>query len=225
MASTHHRIGLAALSAALFLAPCLAAPARAAEQFSIEAEAEDGAVSIRIKALVHAHYPVIWGTLTDYDQLAQFVPGMKSSRTIERRGPVAVVEQKGVAEVLIFSYPIEVTVESTESPPDSIGVRVLKGNLKRLDGGYRLERVPGSETGHMLSWRGVIEPSFSLPSLLTVPLMRSTLQRHFQAMLREIERREALAYPPPPLLVAPAGTPGAPAVAPPSGPPAATPGT
>jgi ribosome-associated toxin RatA of RatAB toxin-antitoxin module len=221
----NHRLGSVALSAALALAPCLAAPARAAEQFSIEANAEDGAVSIRIKALVHAHYPVIWGTLTDYDQLAQFVPGMKSSRTIERRGAVAVVEQKGVAEVLIFTYPIEVTVESTESPPDNISVRVIKGNLKRLDGGYRLERVPGSETGYMLSWRGVIEPAFSLPSLLTVPLMRSTLERHFQAMLREIERREALAHPPPPTLIAPQGMPAAPAVVLPPGPPALTPGT
>lgn len=224
MASTHHRIGSAALAAALLLAPCLVAPACAAEQFSIEADAEDGAVSVRIKALVRAHYPVIWGTLTDYDQLPQFIPGMKSSRTIERRGAVAVVEQKGVAEVLIFSYPIEVTVESTESPPDNIGVRVLKGNLKRLDGGYRLERVPGSEAEFMLSWRGVIEPAFSLPSLLSVPLMRSTLQRHFLAMLREIERREALAYPPPAPLVAPQGMPAAPAVAPPSAPPTVVPG-
>jgi len=225
MAYTAHlvrAIAPAALAAALLLGPgaCagLGGCAQAAENFSIDASAEDGAVAIRIKALVRAHYPVIWGTLTDYDQLPQFIPGMRSSRAIERRGPIVVVEQKGVAEVLIFSYPIEVTLESTEQPPSAIGVRVLKGNLKRLDGGYRLEKVAGSEKAFMLAWNGVIEPDFSLPSLLSVPLMRSTLQRHFLAMVAEIERREAIAHPPataaPPALPAAPAQPAVPAAAP-----------
>lgn len=219
------RIAPAALAAALVLGPG-AGLARAAENFSIQAEAEEGAVSIRIRATVRAHHQVIWSTLTDYDQLAQFIPGMKSSRTVERRGPVVVVEQKGIAEVLIFNYPIEVTVESTESPPDAISVRVLKGNLKRLDGGYRVEKA-GGENAHLISWRGVIEPDFALPSLLSVPLMRSTLQRHFLAMLAEIERREAVAYPPvAPITATPTSPPAAPApsVPPVQSAPAAAPG-
>lgn len=170
--------------------------ARAVEDFSIHASHQGDAVALHVQARVHARAAVIWGTLTDYDHLPQFVPGLTSSRVLERRGASAVVEQKGAARVLFFSYPIEVTVESLENPPDRLGVRVLKGNLKQLEGGYRLQPVAGSEGEFVLSWRGVIEPDFSLPAFLTVPLLRSTFQEQFLAMVKEIERREALAAPP-----------------------------
>ncbi|MDB5805377.1 MAG: hypothetical protein JWN73_2699 [Betaproteobacteria bacterium] len=170
-----------------------AASARAAEDFSIEASHQGGAVTLHVRARIHARPAVIWGTLTDYDKLAQFVPGMKSSRVLERRGLTTVVEQKGFARVLFFSYPIEVTVESLESPPDRLLVHVLKGNLRQLDGGYHLAPVEGSEGDCLLSWRGVIEPDFDVPSFITVPLLRSTFKEQFLAMVTEIERREALA--------------------------------
>jgi len=172
---------------------CPAGGARAAEDFSIESSHQGGAVTLHVRARIHARPAVIWGTLTDYDNLAQFVPGMKSSRVLERRGPATVVEQKGAAHVLFFSYPIEVTVESLESPPDRLLVRLLKGNLRQLDGGYHLSPVEGSEGDYLLSWRGVIEPDFNVPSLITVPLLRSTFKEQFLAMVKEIERRETLA--------------------------------
>jgi len=167
--------------------------AQAAEDFSIEASHQGDAVTLHVRARIHARPAIIWGTLTDYDKLAQFVPGMKSSRVLERRGLATVVEQKGAAHVLFFSYPIEVTVESLESPPDRLLVRVLKGNLRQLEGGYHLSAVEGSEGDYLLSWHGVIEPDFSVPSLITVPLLRSTFKEQFLAMVKEIERREALA--------------------------------
>ncbi|HEX4329711.1 MAG TPA: SRPBCC family protein, partial [Burkholderiales bacterium] len=176
-----------------WLLACLAAPAAAAEDFSIESSHQGGAVVLHVQVRIHARPAVIWGTLTDYDKLAQFVPGMTSSRVLERHGLTAVVEQKGAARVLFFSYPIEVTVESLESPPDRLMVRVLKGNLRQLEGGYHLSPVEGSEGDYLLSWRGVIEPDFDVPSLITVPLMRSTFKEQFLAMVKEIERREALA--------------------------------
>ncbi|HEY4371580.1 MAG TPA: SRPBCC family protein [Burkholderiales bacterium] len=195
---------LAALPAAL-----VGEQARAAEDFSIEAEHQGEAVALHVQARIHARAAVIWGTLTDYEHLPQFVPDMTSSRVLERHGQAAVVEQKGSARVLFFSYPIEVTVESTESPPDRLSVRMLKGNLRQLEGGYRLKPVPGSEGDYVLSWRGVIEPAFSVPSFITVPLLRSTFKEQFLAMVGEIERREALA-------AAPASAPAiAPAPAPP----------
>jgi len=181
-----------ALAAAL---PALSV-ARAADNFSIEAQAQDGAVAIHVQTRLRAHFPVIWATLTDYDGLAQFVPGIKYSKVLERHGATVVIEQRGAAEILFFSYPIDVTVETLENSPDAISVRVLKGNLKRLEGGYRIDRVAGRDNEFVLTWRGVIEPAFAVPSFITVPLLRSTLQHQFLAMVQEIERREALLVPP-----------------------------
>ena len=49
------------------------------------------------------------------------------------------MEQDGEARLLFVSFPIKVVVESAEFPPHLITVRVLKGNLKQLDGRYRIE--------------------------------------------------------------------------------------
>ncbi len=173
------------------LALACAAPAWAAQDFSIEAHAQGNAVVIHTRARIHAHLAVICTTKNDYEHLPQFVPGMKSSRVLEKHGNTSIVEQKGVMEILMFSYPIEVTVETVEHLPDSISVRVLKGNLKQLDGGYTLEQVADHENEYILHWQGVIEADFAMPNFITVPLMRSNLQRQFLGMVGEIEKREA----------------------------------
>jgi hypothetical protein len=171
-----------------------AVPDSGESALTVDAQASGAAVEIHARAVVQAPHAVIWSTLTDYDRQSAWIPGMASSRVLARQGDVAVVEQSGRAEVWLFSYPIHVVVESREQPPDAIQVRVLRGNLRRLDGGYRLVRlrdasgVPGPER-YELSWRGRIESEIHLPALLSVPLMRSNLRLQFQGMLDEIGRR------------------------------------
>lgn len=175
------------LRAALLL--LWAAAASAAEGVTVEATRRDAAVEVRAHALLEASFDTVWGTLTDYDHLAEFIPGLKRSRVVERKGGSLVVEQEGEARFLLFTYPIAVTLLATARRPSAIDVRVLKGNLRRLDGGYRLERV---DTGKIaLRWVGLIEPE-ALPPLLGVLVMRATIESQFTGMVREIERREAV---------------------------------
>jgi hypothetical protein len=163
-----------------------------ADQVSIEATGRGTAVAIVARATIKAPYALIWQTLTDYDHLSDFIPGMVKSRVIERHGSAAIVAQTGKAAILFFSYPIEVVVESLEKPPNFIGIRVLKGNLKQLDGGYRIERTGDKDDEAVLHWSGLIEPSLPVPLFITVPLMRANISDQFNGMVKEIERREAL---------------------------------
>jgi ribosome-associated toxin RatA of RatAB toxin-antitoxin module len=178
------------LGAALLLAAlCASAAAAAAEGFQVLAKPQDGAVFVDARATVHAPHALIWGTLTDYDHLAEFIPGMRSSRTTERRGPTAIVEQKGEAGFFVFSYGIDVVVASTEQYPHAIEIAVLSGNLKRLDGRYKVE--PGEHEGSwVVRWEGLIEPALRLPRFLELRLIRSSLADQFRGMIDEIERRE-----------------------------------
>jgi carbon monoxide dehydrogenase subunit G len=166
--------------------------AKGAEQMSVEASHEGAAVQVIARATITAPHALIWQTLTDYDHLSEFIPGMEKSHVIGRRDGVATVEQVGKASVLFFHYPIEVVVESIEEPPYSIGIRVIKGNLKRLDGGYRLEKVSEKENEFVLHWSGYIEPSLPVPHFIMAPLLRANIADQFQGMVKEIERREAL---------------------------------
>ena len=165
--------------------------AAAAEGVLVSAESRGTAVAIDARATIHAPHALIWSTLTDYGHLAEFVPGMQSSKITERRGATAIVEQRGEAGFLIFSYGIDVVVASTEYYPDTIEIRVLKGNLKRLEGRYQVER--GEKEGSWtVSWAGLIEPSLMLPQFLGVRLIRGSLVEQFRGMIDEIERRDMI---------------------------------
>lgn len=164
----------------------------AADGVTIHAEKRGNAVAIEARALLVAPLPLIWATLTDYDRLSTFVPGMYFSRVIERHGPAAVVRQLGEAGFLFLTRPIDVVVESLEKPPHVIEIHVLSGNLKKLDGRYHIEPLPGMPGQFVLRWSGLIEPEDKLPPLIGIPLLRLNIGDQFRGVVREIERRAAL---------------------------------
>jgi ribosome-associated toxin RatA of RatAB toxin-antitoxin module len=163
--------------------------APAAEDISVESIRRDDALDIACRATIDAPLDIVWRTLTDYEHLPEFIPGMRSSRVIERRGAEVVVEQSGEARFLFLSYPIEVTVLSTERLPQALEVSLIKGNLKQFHGAYRIE--PQGAQRILLTWAGTIE-ALSMPPLIGALLMRSAIEDQFRGMVSEIERREAL---------------------------------
>ena len=136
---------------------------------------------------------IIWTTLTDYERLPEFIPGLRKSRVVSRAmsssGAVTVVEQSGEARFLFFSFPIDVMLEAVEIPPALLRVRALSGTLRYLDGSYRMVSEPGSAK-LILHWVGTIAPDLSLPPLLGEVVMRMSIEDQFSGMVREIERRE-----------------------------------
>ena len=171
--------------AALALLPLAAWPA---DDLTVEAYRRGAAVEVVARATLSASHELVWRTLTDYEGLAAFIPGLRSSRVIERRGREAVIEQVGEAKFLFFRFPIDVTVTSIEKPPEAIEVRLLRGNLRQLEGGYRIE--PGARSGTLvLHWRGLIQPETALPPLFGEVIMRARIEDQFAGMVREIERR------------------------------------
>ena len=180
----------------LFFLACLllelcAGTARGAEDLAVDAVRKGEFIEVRAHATLEASLSVIWTALTDYDRLPEFIPGLRKSKVVSRKGPVVIVEQSGEARFLMFTFPIEVTLEATERPPSQIQVRALAGNLRHFEGGYRVEPEPnGSKI--VLKWVGSIIPDVSLPPLIGEVVMRMQIEDQFTGMVREIERREGL---------------------------------
>ena len=185
-ASAARATALALLMLAAWAGAALGAPV------SVEASRRGNAVAIEARATIVAPYALIWQTLTDYDHLSRFIPGMASSRVIVRHGGTAIVAQTGEAGFLFLKLPVDVVVESREKPPGYIGLRMLKGNLTQLYGGYRIERSDLQDDEYVLHWSGLIERPTLLPLFVAVPLMRANIADQFRGMVREIERREAM---------------------------------
>jgi len=179
-----------ALGFAVALAAGVAHPA---DRLSVTAVPDGDAVAIEARAVLDVPLTVVWDTLTDYEHVARFIPGIASSRVRRRVGSVVTVEQSGRVRFLFLSYPVDVVLEAEEHFPDAIHARSVAGNVALSGGGYRLARDP-TGGGIELRWSGRVVPSFWIPMFISVPALRGTLEEQFRAMVAEIERRAAAAH-------------------------------
>lgn len=163
--------------------------ASGAEDLSVVVRAQESGFEIEARATLDVPVELVWRTLTDYGRLAQFIPGLDSSRVVGREGSTALVEQHGRAGYWFLTWPIDVTLASTERPPNAIDVRLVRGNLRRLAGGYRLSVADGRV---VLAWRGIVEPAFRLPRFIEERVISTNVTTQFKGMVDEIERRHGL---------------------------------
>ena len=163
--------------------------ASGSDTIDVQAQRTGDLVAVRARATLHAPLALVWATLTDYERLPEFIPGLKHSRVVARNGPSTTVEQTGEARFLFLSVPIEVTIESTERPPN-IEVRRISGTLRHLQGRYETEVSSTHPPVVQLRWIGTIAPEADLPPLIGETLIRMQIQQQFAGMVQEIERRE-----------------------------------
>lgn len=181
----------AALFAHLALAAACCAPCLVqAQDLSVRTGRDGDFVTISAWAVMRVDPQVAWTVLSDYDQLAKFIPDMKSSRVLSRHGNVVRVEQKGDVGFLFYKEPVIVVLEVREDPPSRISARGLEGNVKGLETRYELS---SSASGVRLDYSGRFDPDFAIPPLIGMPIVNRLIERRFRAMVAEIQRRDALA--------------------------------
>jgi ribosome-associated toxin RatA of RatAB toxin-antitoxin module len=150
--------------------------ARSGDAFQVDASAEfDGTVSRA------------WQVLTDYGRFAEFVPDLSSSRVLSREGNRAVVEQKGEARVLFFSFPIDVRLVVTEHPRERIVSQAVAGNFREMRGTYSLEAGQGRV---MVRYAGRLVPDFFVPPVVGTLALRRNVEATFRALVGEMERQQ-----------------------------------
>jgi len=160
-----------------------------AQDISTEVTAQGEFIVVRATADLPASRMTAWNVLTDYDRLAQFIPDMEYSRVVSRGPNGLVVAQKGRYGVLFFARDVEVQLAVIESPPHTVVSRFLSGNVRDMSGRYDLSE---NGSGTRLVYQGRLLPAEDLPPLIGLVMVRYALERHFTAMVREIERRDAL---------------------------------
>lgn len=161
----------------------------------VQAERKGALIEVRARALLRAPMDVVWRTLTDYERLPEFIPGLETSRVIRRNGAQVLVAQTGRASFLFLTVPIAVVLESTERPPHVVEVRRVSGSIHHLQGRY--EARPQVDGRVSLSWVGLISPDTDLPPLIETTLVRLSIREQFVGMVQEIERRAGTRSPAP----------------------------
>jgi len=175
----------------LMLAVAMTGLVRAAAAPAIESriEREGEYITVSASALMQVDARIAWEVLSDYDNLARFIPDMTSSRAVSRSGNRVLVEQKGEFGFFFYRQPVDVLLEVLEVPPHRIDARRIAGNIRELETRYELGT---SAAGVRFDYSGRFIPGFSVPPLIGMPIVRRIVERRFRAMVEEIVRRDAL---------------------------------
>jgi len=134
-----------------------------------------------------------WEVLTDYDRFSDFIPGMETSHVVVRHAHNVVVDQRGEASLLFFTFPLRVRLVIEESPYHRIVAHAVEGNFREFRGAYDLE-VRGRLV--RLRYSGQCTPTFSIPPFISTILVRHIVEKRFSAMVDEILRRQRLSHAP-----------------------------
>jgi ribosome-associated toxin RatA of RatAB toxin-antitoxin module len=177
---------------ALLIVSVALAPIAQAADVAVRATREGDVLLIEASAEFEADAALTWRVLTDYDRLPEFIPNLRMSKVVARAPGEITVEQKGVARLLVFSYPVEVRLAVTESPPVKVVSRAVSGNFREMSSVYALETREGRVR---LTYSGRMVPDFFVPPLIGTWVLRHNVEVTFSALVDEMVRRqrEALA--------------------------------
>lgn len=159
---------------------------------SIQTRRQDDAIIVEATAEFASRMEDAWAVLTDYDHLSQFIPNMESSRIVGRHPAGPVIEQKGVARLLLFRYPLVIRLAVMEFPPYRIVSRGAGGSFKYFRGVYDLSVIEGRTHLH---YTCEMVPDFFIPPFLGTAVLRHNVEESFGALAHEIVRRSAASRP------------------------------
>jgi len=180
------RFGLVAL---LLAAGLLGEPTQAVAAdpgLRVDADSTFGVISIDAETLVPADAKTAWAVLTDYDNLARFVPEMKFSRTVSAPGQPKRVEQRGKSGMLSFFTPEYIVLQMEETPFERIRFHKVAGDLKSMRGEWL---IVGDGNPVRVLYRARIVPRVPLPPLLGTTMIERDVEIKLAAIRREIARR------------------------------------
>ena len=178
--------GRAALAVlALLLAVAVAQPAASAATISVSSEHRGDAIHIRASTVLNVDTATVWRVLTDYDRYPEFIPDLRTSRIVARHGANVTVEQSGDAALWLFKWPLNITFEINELPPNGLQSRAVAGSLRALASNYTLTTVAA---GVRLDYEGDIAPGFEFFGDIEQIAVKQNVARQFQALADEIER-------------------------------------
>ena len=157
----------------------------AASPVAVTVERDGDAYHITASATLRTDVGTAWRILTSYGDYARFIPGIRWSRVISRRGDSVTVEQSDDSLLWPLHWPLRVVYEITERPPDRIESRAIARMMPPLDSHYRLTGTPN---GVRVEYSGRVDAGYAGLGDIEQWALERSINRQFQALADEIER-------------------------------------
>ncbi|MEP6607192.1 MAG: SRPBCC family protein [Burkholderiaceae bacterium] len=170
---------------------------------TVSVERDGDMFHVRALARVAVDPRVAWDTITDYEHMREFVPNIDRSRVVSRNGSRIIVEHTGQFPLFLFDIPVRVRLVITQQPYERIVARSEVGEvdgepqtLRSFLGSYDLTVVTVERrAGVRIDYESQFELAEPLPpivgDLFGTAMVTKTVRHQFEAMLREMMRRQA----------------------------------
>ncbi|MBA2411410.1 MAG: SRPBCC family protein [Burkholderiaceae bacterium] len=174
---------------------------------TITVERDGDTFSVRARATVAVDPRVAWETITDYEHMRDFLPNIERSRVVSRKGTRSIVEHLGQFPLFLFDIPVRIRLSITQQPYERVVARSEPGEidgepqtLRSFVGTYDLSVVTvDRRAGVRLEYESRFELAAPLPpivgDLFGTAMVTKTVRNQFEAMLREMARRQAARAP------------------------------
>ncbi len=147
------------------------------------------------KVLVTASVATAWQVLTDYNNFSRFLPNVVTSKLIQNNGNRKVFEQVQVIRAFVITKKSRVRIAVKENYPKQIAFSLVEGDLKSLQGAWRIEPIspyPGAPPNQVLIVHQVnADPGSISTRGLFYSVYKDTLENTMVALKKEVERRSA----------------------------------
>jgi hypothetical protein len=189
--SIRGRLAGIALLLQIPIAPASLVASAEAAVVSVEVERHADVLVIEASTHLKSDAKTAWRVLTDYDRYGEFIPGVSSSRVVDRRGTRVVVEQSEELALWLLHVPFDVTYAIQEFPPNRVQSRATASALPPLESSYVLTPVA---SGVRLDYVGRIGRGWLLSGRIGENAVRRDVVRQFTALADEIERESVVAH-------------------------------
>jgi ribosome-associated toxin RatA of RatAB toxin-antitoxin module len=141
------------------------------------------------RVLVKAPMTTVWAVLTDYNNFKTFMPNVESSKLLSSHGNQRIFEQVNVAQILAFKFQSRLHIAATESYPKQIVFKAIDGDIKSLEGLWKLNSVVAGNHNQVLITHNVkVEPGSGNRDLY-LRLYKTGLESTLVSIKQEVERR------------------------------------
>lgn len=165
---------------------CIPASAMAA-QTRVATDISLSGIRIYATTMVNADASVVWATLTDYNRLANYVPGMMLSRQIASpKAGIKMVEQKSEGGMVSLIMPNHVVFAIEEKPFSLIGFQTVASRGSSIRGEWAIN---GLKSPVQLIYSASVVPLLPPPPFFSDGYVQDEIKVRMDALGREAERR------------------------------------
>ena len=175
---------------ALFAAPLWAADGRTGwvADSDVDVDYRNGVYVANLSFRVPARTATVFDVLTDFEHMVQFVPNLTQSRIVEHIGRSYRIVQDGKATFGPFNVDFHSLRKIDVLPDGRLISDSLPGSSSRSHSEMKVQALADGWT--KLDYQLELEPSAWIPSSLGVGFLRHELIEQFEAMAREMVRRQ-----------------------------------